>query len=63
VISHIWNIDLIQIQQCYEKHITLRGGHRPEGEGKRRNLEGGYGCGSSYTRMNIGDPSIVCTYE
>jgi hypothetical protein len=29
----MWNKDLIQIQQYYEKQVTLR-----EGEGKRRNL-------------------------
>jgi hypothetical protein len=25
--SHMWNIDPIQIQQYYEKQVTLRGGH------------------------------------
>jgi hypothetical protein len=27
VFSHMWNTDLIQIQQYYEKLVTLRGGH------------------------------------
>jgi hypothetical protein len=31
VFSYMWNIGLIQIQQYYEKHITLRGGHIQEG--------------------------------
>jgi hypothetical protein len=34
----MWNIDLIQIQQYYEKQIILRGGHIQEEEGKRRRL-------------------------
>jgi hypothetical protein len=34
----MWNIDLIQIQQYYEKQVMLRVGHIPEGEGKRRKL-------------------------
>jgi hypothetical protein len=34
----MWNIDLIQIQQYYEKWVTLRGGHIREGEGERRKL-------------------------
>jgi hypothetical protein len=36
--SRIGNIDLLQIQQYYEKQVTLRGGHIGEGEGKRRKL-------------------------
>jgi hypothetical protein len=28
----------MQIQQYYEKQVTLRGGHIPEREGKRRKL-------------------------
>jgi hypothetical protein len=27
VFSHMWNIELIQIQQYYEKQVTLSGGH------------------------------------
>jgi hypothetical protein len=27
VFSHMWIIDLIQIQEYYEKLVTLRGGH------------------------------------
>jgi hypothetical protein len=27
IFSHMWNIDLKQIQQYYEKQVTLRGGH------------------------------------
>jgi hypothetical protein len=34
VFSHVWNIDLIQIQQDYEKQVTLRGGHIQEGRVK-----------------------------
>jgi hypothetical protein len=34
----MWNVDLIQIQQYYEKQVTLRGDHIKEREGKRRNL-------------------------
>jgi hypothetical protein len=30
--SHMWNIDLIQIQQYYEQQVTLREGHIREGE-------------------------------
>jgi hypothetical protein len=30
----VWNIDLIQIQQDYEKQVTLRGGHIQEGRVK-----------------------------
>jgi hypothetical protein len=32
VFSHMWNIDLTQIQQYYEKQVTQ------DGEGKRRKL-------------------------
>jgi hypothetical protein len=38
VFSHMWNTDLIQIQQYYEKQIMLRRSHIQEGEGKRRKL-------------------------
>jgi hypothetical protein len=38
VFSHMRNIDLIQRQQCYEKQVTLRGGHIRERKGKRRKL-------------------------
>jgi hypothetical protein len=38
VFFHIWNIDLIQIQQYYEKQVTLRGDHIQAGEGKRKKL-------------------------
>jgi hypothetical protein len=34
----MWNIELIQIQQYYEKQVTLRRGHIQEGEGKRGKL-------------------------
>jgi hypothetical protein len=34
----MWNIDLKQIQQYYEKQVTLRGGYIQEREGKRRKL-------------------------
>jgi hypothetical protein len=34
----MWNTNLIQIQQCYEKQVMLRGGYIQEGEGKRRKL-------------------------
>jgi hypothetical protein len=34
----MWNIDLIQIQQYYEKQVTLRGGHILEKKDKRRKL-------------------------
>jgi hypothetical protein len=27
--SHMWKIELIKIQQYYEKQVTLRGGHIP----------------------------------
>jgi hypothetical protein len=36
--SHMWNIDLKQMQQYYEKQVILRGGHIQEGEGKRSKL-------------------------
>jgi hypothetical protein len=36
--SHMWNIDLIQIQQYSEKQVTLRGGHIREREDKRRKI-------------------------
>jgi hypothetical protein len=36
--AKMWNIDLIQIQQYYEKHVVLMGGHIQEGEGKRGKL-------------------------
>jgi hypothetical protein len=32
--SYIWNIDLVQILQYYEKWATLKGGHKQEREGK-----------------------------
>jgi hypothetical protein len=35
----MWNIDLIEIQQYYEKQVMLWGGHIQEGEGKRRTLK------------------------
>jgi hypothetical protein len=38
IFSQMWNIDLTQIQQYYDKQVTLRGGHIREGEGKRRKL-------------------------
>jgi hypothetical protein len=38
IFSHMWNIDQLQIQQCYEKHVTLRGYRIQEGKGKRRKL-------------------------
>jgi hypothetical protein len=34
----MWNIDLIQMQQYYEKQFTLRGGHSGEGDGERRKI-------------------------
>jgi hypothetical protein len=34
----MWNIDLIQIHQYYEKQVTLRGGHIGERETERRKL-------------------------
>jgi hypothetical protein len=33
-----WNIDLIQMQQYYEKQVTLKGCHIAEGAGKGRKL-------------------------
>jgi hypothetical protein len=38
VFSHMWNADLLQIQQYYEKQVTIRRGHIQEGKGKRRKL-------------------------
>jgi hypothetical protein len=38
VLSHKWNIDLIKIQQCYEKQVMLRGGHMLRREGSNRQL-------------------------
>jgi hypothetical protein len=35
---HIWNIDLIQIQQYYDKQVTVTGGHIWEEDGKRGKL-------------------------
>jgi hypothetical protein len=26
----MWNIDLVQIQQCYDKQVTQRGSHKKE---------------------------------
>jgi hypothetical protein len=37
--SHMWNIDLMQIQQYYEKQVMLRGRHIQEGKGKERSEE------------------------
>jgi hypothetical protein len=34
----MWNIDLIEIQQYYEKQVMLREGCIREREGKRRKL-------------------------
>jgi hypothetical protein len=31
VLSHLWNLDLTQMQQCYETLVTLRGGQAQEG--------------------------------
>jgi hypothetical protein len=42
VLSPMWNIELIQIQQYYERHVKLRGGYIQEGEDKR-SLKGEYG--------------------
>jgi hypothetical protein len=36
-------LDLKQIQEYYEKQVTLRGDHMRTREGKRRNLRGKYG--------------------
>jgi hypothetical protein len=30
-LSHLWNIDLIQMQQYYETLLTLRSGHTQDG--------------------------------
>jgi hypothetical protein len=38
VLSHMWILDLIQIQHYYEKQVMLRGDHIWEWEGKRRKL-------------------------
>jgi hypothetical protein len=38
VLSHTWHVVPIQIQQNYEKQVTLRGGHLRDREGKRRKL-------------------------
>jgi hypothetical protein len=38
VLSHMWNIGLIQRQQCYETLVTLRGSHIQERQSKRRKL-------------------------
>jgi hypothetical protein len=35
----MWNTELIQIQQYYEKQVTLREVNIQEGEGKRRKLK------------------------
>jgi hypothetical protein len=31
IFSHVWNVDLIQMQQYFEKQVTLKGGHIQEG--------------------------------
>jgi hypothetical protein len=36
--SHLWSIDLIQIEKFYEKQVMIREGYLQEGEGKRRKL-------------------------
>jgi hypothetical protein len=38
VLSHMWNTDPMQTQQCHEKQVTLRGCHTREREGQRRKL-------------------------
>jgi hypothetical protein len=38
----MWNIELIQIQQYYEKQVTLRRGHIREGRVKEGSSEGEY---------------------
>jgi hypothetical protein len=38
VFSHIWKINLIQVQQYYEKQVMLRRGHIQVREGKRKKL-------------------------
>jgi hypothetical protein len=35
---HMWTSDLTQIQQYYERQVTLRGSHIQDREGKRRKL-------------------------
>jgi hypothetical protein len=35
--SHVFYVDLLQIQQCYEKQVTLRGGHIPPCRVKKGN--------------------------
>jgi hypothetical protein len=35
--SHMWNIDLLQMQRNYETLATLRGGHAQEGRVKEGN--------------------------
>jgi hypothetical protein len=39
----MWNINLMQIQQYYEKQVTLREGLIQERESKRRKLRSEYG--------------------
>jgi hypothetical protein len=34
----MWSIDLLQIQEYYEKQVSPNGGHIPEEEDKRRKL-------------------------
>jgi hypothetical protein len=51
--SHMWTINLIQIQQYYEKQVTQRGGHIGVREGKRRKLRKWNGWCTLYTRMNL----------
>jgi hypothetical protein len=34
----MWNIDLIQEQQYYEKQVTVRGGHTQEGRKKTKKM-------------------------
>jgi hypothetical protein len=34
----MWNMDLKQMYQYYEKQVMLRGGHIQKGEGKRKKL-------------------------
>jgi hypothetical protein len=35
---HMWNIDIIQMQQYSEKQVTVRGGHLRAREHRRRKL-------------------------
>jgi hypothetical protein len=35
----MWNIDLIQIQQYYEKQVIARGSHIVEGEDKKKGIK------------------------